>query len=257
MDPHVNYQPPRDFIPPEALDYHGSVDGSARSVHRFARGEQKASEADLAQLKHLYRGEVAYLDTQIRRLYSELDQLQLWDNDTIIVFVADHGEQFGEHGRFKHDDLHIENLHVPLWFNGKMFPKGNIDYPVELIDVVPTLLHALELEMLPHAEGKNLLAHHPTDSVAAITEFGEALRITGTSHSIIKRNESLEIYNHKQDPLEQQPNNEAVDNSENHLVARIEQHENRPIQAAAYATEREVSEETREALEALGYLFAE
>ena len=69
---------------------------------------------DFDELKARYAEEIAYTDRQIGRLLTLLDDRHLWDS-TCVIFVADHGEEFAEHGGFEHGDtLFNELVHVPL-----------------------------------------------------------------------------------------------------------------------------------------------
>jgi arylsulfatase A-like enzyme len=61
-----------------------------------------------------YKEEVAYTDLHIGRLLAFIEEKKLWEN-TCVVFVADHGEEFFEHGGAGHDNTLFEELiHVPL-----------------------------------------------------------------------------------------------------------------------------------------------
>src|SRR5258706_1846232 len=60
-----------------------------------------------------YDQEIAHTDAQIGRLLDALGQRGL-ANNTVIVFVSDHGEEFGEHGGQYHYTLQSEVMHVPL-----------------------------------------------------------------------------------------------------------------------------------------------
>jgi arylsulfatase A-like enzyme len=69
------------------------------------------------------------------------------------VFLSDHGEEFHDHGRMWHgQSVYGEMMHVPLivrWPGG-VRAGGNVAEPVELVDVMPTLL---DLSRLPHPAG--------------------------------------------------------------------------------------------------------
>jgi len=79
---------------------------------------------------------------------------------TLVILTADHGESLGdhnyffEHGRFPYDDC----VHVPLILRGPGTgrPGGVLPSPVELIDLVPTVLDLAGLPPDPQAEGKSL-----------------------------------------------------------------------------------------------------
>lgn len=72
------------------------------------------SDSMQAELAALYAEEIAFTDSQIGRLLAYLDQHDLW-RSTCVVFVADHGEEFRDHGSFEHGQtVYEEVVHVPL-----------------------------------------------------------------------------------------------------------------------------------------------
>jgi arylsulfatase A-like enzyme/Flp pilus assembly protein TadD len=105
-----------------------------------------------------YLREIAYMDTQIGRLISELKRLNLYEN-TIIALVADHGESLGQHAEMTHlYFLYDTTIHVPLILRaGGMIPENlRIDAPVRTVDIAPTLLAMLDLQPLAVSQGTNL-----------------------------------------------------------------------------------------------------
>ena len=109
-------------------------------------------EAYLRHDKDWYDGSIRGLDAELARLFARLRALGL-DRDVAVVFLSDHGEEFHEHGRMWHgQSVYGEMMHVPLvvrWPAG--LDAGRIvDEPVQLLDVMPTLL---DLSGLPHPEG--------------------------------------------------------------------------------------------------------
>ena len=80
-----------------------------------------------------YDEEVAYVDLHIGRLLASLEQRRLWD-DTCVVFVSDHGEEFWEHGATGHDNtLFDELVRVPL-----SLTAPSLDLPKVVSDPVET-----------------------------------------------------------------------------------------------------------------------
>lgn len=104
-----------------------------------------------------YDGEVAFTDRAIGELLSGLEAAGL-GGETIVVLVADHGEEFGEHGGTGHGrTLHREILHVPLMLSVPGIEPRRVAEPVESVDLLPTLLELLGLEPAEHAAGRSLL----------------------------------------------------------------------------------------------------
>lgn len=74
-----------------------------------------------------YDGEIAYVDSQLARVFAALDERGELDS-TVIVVTADHGEGLGEHGELTHAMLlHQATLHVPLIIAGPGVPHGETD----------------------------------------------------------------------------------------------------------------------------------
>jgi arylsulfatase A-like enzyme len=90
-------------------------------------------------LLDLYREEVVYFDGQLGRL---LEQLKKDERETIVVFVSDHGEAFGEHGNIEHGNtLYNEEILIPFIIAGPGVPESNeLSYTPDLVDATYTLL---------------------------------------------------------------------------------------------------------------------
>jgi arylsulfatase A-like enzyme len=105
---------------------------------------------DVRFLSDLYDGEIAYADDQLRRLFQEL-LTGARSKDTAVVVLSDHGEEFRDHGKFQHDQLFEELVHVPLIVSvpasvTRVPWTGNVSTPVELVDVAPTVAELLGLD---------------------------------------------------------------------------------------------------------------
>jgi arylsulfatase A-like enzyme/Tfp pilus assembly protein PilF len=105
-----------------------------------------------------YDGEIAYTDSIVGKLLSELRTRGLFDG-SLIAIMADHGEAFAEHGEQHHGIfLYDETIHVPLLFK---LPRQNTGAKVEgrvgLVDVAPTILRAAHLPIPGVMQGQALL----------------------------------------------------------------------------------------------------
>lgn len=108
--------------------------------------------------RSLYERAVRYTDEQIGRLIAALDQLALRDN-TIVVLVSDHGEEFLEHGRWGHfeNNLHDEILKVPFLIHLPELDEAQVvSRQVSLIDLMPTILDLAGCAPLDGMEGRSL-----------------------------------------------------------------------------------------------------
>jgi lipoteichoic acid synthase len=92
---------------------------------------------------------VRYLDFFLKNLIEQYKDLGLYEN-TIFVIYGDHGEGFGEHGRYVHEDNPYEEslkipliIHAPCWFrHGQRVQELS-----NLTDILPTVLDLLGYEI--------------------------------------------------------------------------------------------------------------
>jgi arylsulfatase A-like enzyme/Flp pilus assembly protein TadD len=123
-----------------------------------------------------YDGAIAYADAAVGKLLRQLKLRGLYDGSVIAV-TADHGESLGAHGEDTHGVfLYDETIHVPLLIK---LPQANgggkrIVNRVELVDILPTLLQAAEIEIPKEVQGRSLLAVMKGDTPAGnqIAETG-------------------------------------------------------------------------------------
>jgi len=107
----------------------------------------------------LYESEVSYVDAAVAELYGRLPVL----DDALLLFTADHGEEFREHGALGHgNNLHAETVRVPLWVRPPGGGTGGGGTRVaSLVDVPPTLLDAAGVEAPGWWPGRSLLSPAP------------------------------------------------------------------------------------------------
>ena len=112
-----------------------------------------------ARYLRLYEQALQYTDAQLGRLFQKLDELGLSEN-TIIILVSDHGEEFLERGRWGHfeTNLYDEILRVPLLIHLPHDPQSRLIHrQVRLLDLMPTILALAGCAPRPGMEGTNLL----------------------------------------------------------------------------------------------------
>jgi arylsulfatase A-like enzyme len=218
----------------------------------------------------LYEKSLQYLDDQIGRLIDHIHNLGYTDN-TLIVLVADHGEEFLDHGRWGHweSNLHDEILRVPLimWIpNG---PHGQvIRQQVRLLDLMPTIL---DLCGYPLSDG--LMG----SSMAPLLEQGESKYDGGETisemrrdpwHRIAVRTESFkyiwdskrpdqpELYDLRIDPGEKQNVRERFPQEVTRFQASVDAHRSRvaATEPAMAAPKLDLDGEVVRRLRDLGYL---
>jgi hypothetical protein len=136
-----------------------------------------------------YDGEIAYTDAQFGRLIEALKRLGEYDR-TLILVVADHGEEFWDHGGTDHGTtLYEELLRVPFLVKLPDGARGGttVDSLVELVDVAPTLCAVLGIESDPRYEGRSFAAALRGDLIedrigyASLNYRGRSLRAAKTA----------------------------------------------------------------------------
>ncbi|GMV41855.1 MAG: hypothetical protein AMXMBFR64_35710 [Myxococcales bacterium] len=110
----------------------------------FARRRWGTGNAELDR----YLDTVRYVDRFLGKVVEGLERRGLAD-DTIFVVIGDHGEGFGEHGRYQHDAvLYEEGLRVPLVLAGPGVEPGTVVEGLrQNVDVVPTVLELLGMRV--------------------------------------------------------------------------------------------------------------
>lgn len=104
------------------------------------------SPEQLDEIRHLYDNGIAYADRGVGLLGLILEESDAWDN-TLVVLVSDHGEEFKEHGSWGHGpQLFDELLHVPLIvrFPHDQFAGRVVDQIVRSIDIAPTVAEVID-----------------------------------------------------------------------------------------------------------------
>jgi arylsulfatase A-like enzyme len=107
-----------------------------------------------------YLNSLYFVDSNLKILFTGLEKRNLLD-DTIIVFLADHGEAFGQHsGNFGHENnIYEENVRIPgIIFNKKLFDQTyEFDGITTNSDMYATILDLLNIEIPVGCQGESVL----------------------------------------------------------------------------------------------------
>ena len=215
FDPHLTYDPPESFRRKFASAADHEKDpklfGTEGDMLKLRRGQVGARDLPIDRLERLYNGEVAYTDEQVGRLLDAMRSRGL-DKSTIVVFTADHGEEFLDHGGFEHGHTNYDELiHVPLMLRYPQAVKpGGTRATVGHIDVGPTLLALAGFEKDPAFQGRSLeplMFGEDRRDRMVLTQgnmWGPALESlrNGGYKLIIKRIGGVELYDVGADPHE-------------------------------------------------------
>lgn len=263
QDPHGPYDPPGDrrerFLDEERARSDGSVQlppgddnlgiGSLPAYQRFD------GHREVAFYRAGYRGEVAFVDEQVGRLLDAVGEAGL-EEESLIVFLADHGESLGEHGVwFSHGSrLTDEQVRVPLLLRDPRQVPRRIDRPVALLELRSTLRGLLGLEV--GDPDRDLLADG-TSSQPYLSTLGvlEQPRraIIAEGHKLVMEEgpvqPSFRLYRLGEESLD-------LAASQPEILARLKarlQSARRSLESDRPETRRDLSPEDREQLRALGY----
>jgi arylsulfatase A-like enzyme len=155
FDPHFVYQHHKEFDRTSTLK---STVKIPNSVSKLRKIHSKLKQQDIDYLKALYLEEVAFTDAQIGMLLNKIQSLGYLDN-TIIIFTADHGEEFMEHGWLGHiRTLYEQVVHIPLLIYSPKHKVGlKNNTPVSQIDVLPTILDLTSSSSTNKYDGTSLV----------------------------------------------------------------------------------------------------
>jgi len=126
-------------------------------IHPFGSTPEEQAE-NFKYIEASYDGGIAYTDAHVGELLQKVKDRNLWDS-TMIIVIADHGEEFFEHGQWNHQQLYNESLHIPLLIK---FPNSEhagekVEKIVQSIDLLPTVLEYFGIAPDGNQEGKSMM----------------------------------------------------------------------------------------------------
>ena len=241
-DPHAEYEPPEPF---------------------------RSRYAD-----NLYDGEIAYTDSEIGVLFDTLKARGLYD-ETLIALTADHGESLGEHGEQTHSIfIYNATTWVPmvLKFPGGKHAGERVEATVSTIDILPTILdtmnaeHEIDAAFLKDVHGISLMPliekKPGTIERLVYSESFLPLYYHNWAPPVSVRNGAYryidlprpELYNMREDVSERMNLHDEGHSTAARLAEGLEALKQRYGRGEMVESRREIDTETREKLEALGYV---
>lgn len=167
VDPHHPYAPrgADARFARESSGWFGD-DDRVLTLHDAADAEHSAD--DLRRYRALYDGEVLYADRQFGAFLDFLRARGIYEQ-SLILLVSDHGEEFGEHGGVDHGRaLFEEMLDIPLIvkFPSSWARGARVQTRVSSVDIVPTILEVVGAQASPHELDGTSLRPLVRDSVS-------------------------------------------------------------------------------------------
>jgi glucan phosphoethanolaminetransferase (alkaline phosphatase superfamily) len=127
------------------------------------------SSTQLENIKNRYRNSLAYVDSLFAQFVQTMKAMGCWE-DSVVVFTADHGEEFYEQGNLFHASaLTKEQVHVPLYYKlGKTEAKA-LTTLTSHMDIFPTIFHYLigEDSISTLFQGSSIFSKKEEDFVVA------------------------------------------------------------------------------------------
>lgn len=104
-----------------------------------------------------YYTSTEYMDENIGKILNEVEKLEL-DEETLIIYLGDQGYLLGEHKRFEKHSMWDPAIKAPLIFymGGESNREIVSESLVQFIDVAPTILDLLSIEVPDEMQGKSL-----------------------------------------------------------------------------------------------------
>lgn len=262
FDPHFVY-----LEHEQACPYQGPFTSRDINTLRNLIRQNNYQAEDLHYLTCSYGSEVAFTDAHLGRFLSELKSLGLYDN-TIIVLVSDHGEEFAERRQLGHSTtLYSELTHIPLLIKPTIAPAARLrPQPLaSTLDILPTVLTMLDIKTPDNLQGQSLTQPVPPDRVVFAEvnhrNFGRLISqnaaISGhwkLIHNLVEK--TYELYDLVTDAAEQNNQFEQRPPAYAGLKMNLVRWEEQQRQAAHGPVNRKkiLSPEEERKLKSLGYL---
>jgi len=169
---------------------------------RRTTGIEDVPTDEIVRARTAYYGLVTALDRLIGQILDALRANDLED-DTLVLYTSDHGEQLGEHGLWWKQTFYEDSAKVPaiLAWPGRVLPGTRTERVVSSLDLNATMLDALGAPALPASHGRSLLPlllnpNSPWDDTA----FCEYCTDEGAFQRMIRRGPWKLNYYHGQEP---------------------------------------------------------
>lgn len=152
-----------------------------------------------------YLAATTFADAQLGRVLAALTAAGL-DTNTIVVAFGDHGYHLGEKEISGKNSLWERSTHVPLVMAGPGIPRRDVNDPVEILDLYPTLVELASLPARQGLEGQSLVpqmrgARRTRPAITTANQGNHAVR-TAEWRYIRYADGSEELYDRGVDPNE-------------------------------------------------------
>ena len=157
VDPHGPYMPPEKTRSMFDISDYSHVDTyDLDLLSDIKKGEVELSASQKKFLETRYDQEIRFNDGSFGRFIDKLKAMGIYE-DAVVFFASDHGEEFFDHGSIEHGNtVYNESVKVPFMLHYKN-KQASRRAPVQLIDMMPTILDILALQPPYPLDGRSLL----------------------------------------------------------------------------------------------------
>ena len=196
--------------------------------HDYLAPEKRYGRVEFTEddLLNRYLNSIRNQDFFLKKLFDQYKELGLYE-DTVFIVLGDHGEAFGEHGRYQHDNVPYEEglripllVHDPRWCGNSGCESGwSIETPVNQLDILPTVADLLGYRLEGGSDrGSSLLSPVPegrTLMTSCLADDWCVASVKGTEKYIYHfDNQPEEFFDLSKDPEERKNLAEERDSEE-------------------------------------------
>ena len=219
--PHVPFSAPRKYF--EGLtrqafrlprEPEGHLDDVPQVALTHLKREIRLPGRRVQRFRLAYYACVRFIDAQVGVLLDAMDREGLWES-TVVVVVSDHGYHLGEHqGLWHKGTLFEQSVRVPMIIAAPGLPGGTtVKYPVETIDLYPTLTELTGVPTPAGLQGKSLvpILRKPDSQRGGLAysvvgryggRLGRSIRDPRYRYTEWEGETLAELYDHETDPNE-------------------------------------------------------
>lgn len=156
-----------------------------------------------------YLASCSYADECVGTILKAIDDNNR-QNNTIVIITSDHGWHLGEKMSWRKFKPWERSMRVPLLIRvpGVTKPGTVCESPVSLLDIYPTVLDLLDIEIPPGLDGVSLINMLADPSIVndrtiiSVSASGKRFSLRNSKFRFIKEGDRVELYDMENDPNE-------------------------------------------------------
>lgn len=256
-----------DPIAPEYMNFLykvlAPVSGSQAAINYALEYLGTKEDSDYVSfIKATYKSEIRYVDDAIEEAFAKMGV----DDESLVVFTSDHGEEMFDHGGFGHrHTLYQELLHVPLIIRlpGNKHAGKVIDAPVSIVDIMPTILDLVGLPIPGGLSGTSLAPLLEGGRIETRPLYAEVKNRFGEGKTLIEYpwklicnldTKKTELFNLQNDPGEKNDLSNVELQRAEEMKKRLMEWTGKKRRVFSETTAKPLSPEEIQRLKQMGYL---